>query len=259
MIFDTHAHLNLDIFKEKVGEIIDDSIDEGVSLILVPAIDFRSGLRSVELANKFSIIYCALGIHPLEAEKLDEDSFLDQWNRDFSPQIKSNKKVLAIGEIGLDRVKGKNINSQIKFFEIQINLAKKLKKPIIIHNRGMSREIIAILKNIHFDQKVIFHCAEADKYILDFAMDNNHYLGVNGDLTYNPRKQEFFRNVPLDKIVLETDSPFLVPEPLRSQKIFPNQPKNINIILNFISNMLTQPREELEEIFWQNSLSAFNL
>lgn len=258
MLFDTHAHLNLDFFKKNREEVILKAKEKGVKAILVPAIDEESGWEALELSQNFDFIYVALGLHPLTVEKIDKIKFDYSWEK-WRNIVENNKKIVAIGEVGLDKVKGLDFSKQLFFFEKQVEIASQFKKPLIVHNRNASQELIKILKNYNFHQKVIFHCSEPDDLILNFAIENNCYLGFNGDLTYNSEKQNFFKKVPLEMILLETDSPFLVPEPLKSQKIFPNEPKNLKIILNFISKLINQPYEELEKTFWRNSLNAFGL
>lgn len=259
MIFDTHAHLNLDIFKGKERIIIEESKNNDILGILVPGINFETSKKSIELSKKFKTIYSAVGFHPLEIKNLSLLDFNIYWQK-LAKFLERNKKIIAIGEIGLDKLKGQNnLTKQKDFFLRQLQIAEKFNKPIIVHNRNASLEIIDILKNKNFKQKIIFHCCEPDDLILRFAIENNCFLGFDGDITYNLQKQNFIKKVPLNLILIETDSPFLLPEPLRSKKIFPNEPKNLKLILNFISQIVGKDVKKLEKIIWQNSCQVFDL
>lgn len=255
MLFDTHAHLNLDIFLNKEKIIVEESKNNGILAILVPGIDLKTSKKSIELSQKYEIIYSAIGFHPLEIEKLSLADFDFYW-QELSTFFKQ-EKVVALGEIGLDKIKGQeSFDKQVIFFQQQLNLAEEFNKPVIIHNRRAAKEVINILEKLKFRQQVIFHCVEPDDLILEFALKNDCYLGFDGDITYNRKKQAFIKKVPLNLILLETDSPFLLPEPL---KIYPNQPKNLKLILDFVSRLLDKDLEKLNELFWQNSCQAFGL
>lgn len=259
MLFDTHAHLNLDIFRGKISLIINEAKANKVLAIIVPGVDFMTSKKSIELSQNYDIVYSAIGFHPLEIENLSLADFNSYW-QELIKLLEIEKKIIAIGEIGLDKIKSSNnLNKQKDFFQAQLEIAERFNKPIIVHNRGASAEIIDILSQSTFKQKIIFHCVEPNELILQFALENNCYLGFDGDITYNIEKQTFIKKVPLDLILLETDSPFLTPEPLRSKKIFPNEPKNLKLILNFIAQLVGENIEKLEKIIWQNSCQAFGL
>lgn len=259
MLFDTHAHLNLDTFDGKIDTVINEARANEVSAIIVPGVDFRTSKKSIELSQNYDRVYSAIGFHPLEIENLSLTDFNSYW-QELIKFLETEEKIIAIGEIGLDKIKSSsNLIKQKEFFQVQLEIAEKFNKPIIVHNRAASVEIIDILKRSTFKQKVIFHCAEPNELILQFALENNYYLGFDGDITYSIEKQNFIKKIPLDLILLETDSPFLTPEPLRSQKIFPNEPKNLKLILNFASQLLNENIQKLEKIIWQNSCQAFGL
>lgn len=259
MLFDTHAHLNLDTFARKIDTIIKEAMASEVLGIIIPGIDFETSKKSIELSQNYDIFFSSIGFHPLEVENLSLEDFNAYW-QELIKFLETEEKIVAIGEIGLDKIKGNsNLSKQKEFFQIQLEIAQRFNKPIIVHNRAASGEIIDILKRVDFKQKIIFHCAESNDLILQFALENNCYLGFNGDITYNVEKQNFIKKIPAELMLLETDSPFLIPEPLRSKKIFPNEPKNLKLILNFISQLLDEDIEKLEQIIWENSCQAFSL
>jgi TatD DNase family protein len=144
----------------------------------------------------------------------------------------------------------------------QIQLASDHHKSLIIHSREAVDEVIDLLTtywHTNLTGRAVFHCCEPDKRLLSFAQKQHLYIGVDGDITYNKKKQEFIKTVPLNMLVLETDSPYLLPEPLKSRKEYPNEPKNISIILSFISRLLPISKQELEKQTDENARRLFAL
>ncbi|MCS7183902.1 MAG: TatD family hydrolase [Patescibacteria group bacterium] len=268
-LFDTHCHLNIPPLKEIYNEVIENAQKNGVKYIVIPGTNFEDSLTALEISNKFENIYCALGFHPNELIKRDLREIILDLNE--IKKYLEEKKVIAVGEIGLDK-KRSNLKLQKELFLLQIKLAKEYKKPLIIHNREMGEEIIKVLKkewDEFFRGKIVFHCTEPDEKILKFAKEKNIYLGFDGDLTYREDKQNFVKKVPLNLIVLETDSPFLLPEPLKTFvkhqthteeiRFYPNKPENLIIIFNFLANLLKMNRDLLTEKLFENSLKLFGL
>jgi len=137
-----------------------------------------------------------------------------------------------------------------------------LQNKFIIHNREATDDVLKILSDnwdIKLAERTVFHCCEAEELLLSFAKEHNIFIGVDGDITYDLNKQEFIKRVPLDMLVLETDSPFLLPEPLRSQKKYPNEPKNISVNVNFISRLLNISGKEIQEKTTKNAKRLFNV
>lgn len=252
MLFDTHAHLNLPHFERNLEKIIEEAKKNQVVYILIPGINYQTSVKALEIAKKYENIYFACGFHPLEIEDFDLEKIKN---------LLKEEKNLAVGEIGIDKLKASNLEKQKLIFEEQVKIALEYNKPIIIHNRKGTEEILEILGKYQNDlkEKIIFHCTEPEEKILNFAIENRCYLGFDGDLTYLEEKQSFIKKVPLNLILLETDSPFLVPEPLKSQKIFPNKPSNLPLILNFLSELLKIENKTLERIIFENSLRAFKI
>ncbi|GBD34393.1 D-aminoacyl-tRNA deacylase [bacterium HR35] len=252
MLFDTHAHLNLPHFEKNLEKIIEEAKKNQVNYILVPGINYQTSVKALEISKKFENIYSACGFHPSEIEDFDLEKI---------KKLLKEEKILAVGEIGIDKLKANNLEKQKFVFEEQVKLALEFNKPIIIHNRKGTDEILEILSKYQNEikEKVIFHCTEPEEKILNFAIEYRCFLGFDGDLTYLEEKQNFVKKVPLNLILLETDSPFLVPEPLKSQKIFPNKPSNLPLILNFLSQLLKIENKTLEKIIFENSLRAFKI
>ncbi|OGK29209.1 hypothetical protein A3D06_02490 [Candidatus Roizmanbacteria bacterium RIFCSPHIGHO2_02_FULL_40_9] len=277
-MFDTHAHLNFNRFKKTLEEVIEASQKAGVKYMVVPGTDIPSSEKALEIARNHENIFAAVGIHPHHAvslvplEERSDDRISKEALLEGVLQNDTQGNIVAIGEIGLDQhvyeqTKYENyhideafIIAQKDILVKQIQLAKKYEKSVIVHNREAKDHLLEIL-NIHWDSyfegKMVFHCCEPDKDLLEFAKSHKIFIGVDGDVTYSQEKQEFIKNVPLEMLVLETDSPFLLPEPLRSQKKYPNTPANIPLISKYIANLLGRSVEEVVKITTENALSLF--
>ena len=291
-MFDTHCHLNFKAFDGRIEEVINDAKKVGVGTIVVPGTDVLTSQKAVGIAEKYEGVYAAVGIHPHHVMKYQKDSeskFLShtsQKRKNFSSssfeqdiidieKLLIHPKVVAVGEIGIDKhnyQKTKHENYQInqefidlqkKVFVEQIKLAHKYKKVLIIHNREAKKEVLEILlkiSNFKFQINAVFHCCEPDKDLLDFAIDHKMFIGVDGDITYRKDKQEFIKNIPLEMLVLETDSPFLIPELSGSRSWTRyNEPKNIPIIADFIAQLLHCSIDGLEKQTTENAKRLFKI
>lgn len=267
-MFDTHCHLNFSAFKKNLTQVIQSAKESGVKNILVPGTDLKTSIKAVEIANNNDGIYAAVGIHPHHVYEFGVRS------SEFGDieKLLENPKVVAVGEVGIDKhpyektkyedysVNEKFVDSQKELFKNQIALALQHNKSLIIHNREAKEETLKLINekwDVKLKGKTVFHCCEPDDELLSFAIEKGIFIGVDGDITYNKDKQEFVKKIPLEKLVLETDSPFLLPEPLRSQKKYPNEPKNIVMIAEFIANILNISVEKLGEITFENSRRLF--
>lgn len=272
---DTHAHLQFNTFDGKVKEVLNAAQKAGVDTHIIPSTDIDTSKKAIELSSQFENVYAAVGIHPhhlFQMIKKEED--------DVSSQLKeietllSAPKVVAVGEVGMDRhyykktkyetyhIVDEFIDLQKKALTAQMQFAIKHKKSLILHNREAIDNFLEVVDQ-NWDEslayRTVFHCCEPHDQLLEFAITHTIFIGVDGDVTYSQEKQEFVKKVPLELLVLETDSPFLIPEPLRSQKVFPNTPANLTIILKFLSNLLKVDVKELDKITTENSKKLFSV
>jgi TatD DNase family protein len=274
-MFDTHCHLNFSRFKKNVDEVIQRAKSLDVTTIVVPGTDISTSKKAIEIAQKNVGIYAAVGIHPHHVYELkDTTTFsLDSIILELEAFMNTDK-VIAIGEVGMDRhvymeTKYENYNVDETFIALQkhlldkqIQLAVEFNKSLILHNREAKADLLPIVErnwDAKLEGRAVFHCCEPDEELLEFAKAHKMYIGVDGDITYFKEKQEFIKKVPLEMLVLETDSPFLLPEPLRSQKLFPNKPENIPMISEFIAGIIGKPLEELRKQTTENAMRLFNL
>lgn len=275
-MFDTHCHLNFSRFKDRVDEVIRQAQKERVNLILIPGTDITTSKKAVEIASQYPEVYAAVGIHPHHTYEftVHDSSFTVHTEIKQLEEMLAHPKVVAVGEIGMDRhpyktTKYENytvhddfLTLQKELFRQQLMLATKHQKSVIFHNREAKDDLLPLLHSLWDDTlrgKSVFHCCEPDPEILSFAKEHGMFIGVDGDVTYTPEKQEFIKTVPLDMLVLETDAPFLLPDPLRSEKKFPNEPKNLKLICEYAAGLLGLSPDKLASITTENSKRLFRL
>ena len=277
-MFDTHCHLNFSAFDGILEKVISEAKNEGVEKFVVPGTDVETSKKAVEIAKKYEEIFAVVGIHPHHVKEI-QNSKIKTQNYNLKLEIKeiekllTHSKVVAIGEIGLDRhiykktkykdykIDEEFIALQKKVFLAQLDLAKKYKKAVIIHNREAKDDLLKILNTCYLllDTPMVFHCCEPDFDLLNFAKKNHIYIGVDGDVTYDPKKQAFVKEIPLSLLVLETDSPFLTPAPLlNDQKTkFPNNPKNLILVAQKVAEIKGEKVEKIIKLTKENGKRLF--
>jgi len=270
-LFDTHCHLNFKEFNSNVSEVINRAQDIGVEMVVVPGTDLNNSQKAIEIAKNNKGIFAAVGIHPHHVKEY-LDNFVN-WKITIE-KLLNDQNVVAVGEVGLDKHEYSSsryqdnkvtmgyLNLQKQFLVSQLKLAVSHNKSLILHNRKATGEILDVLEDNWSSELVhrtVFHCCEPEEELLDFAISHNIFIGIDGDITYKKRKQEFIKRIPLNLLVLETDSPLLLPEPLKSIKEYPNEPKNLLIIADFISNLLKIRKEELIKQTTRNAKILFGM
>ena len=255
-MFDTHCHLNDKVFKENLENVVLKARGSGINYILVPGIDVESSRVALEIARRFPYVFASCGIHPT---CLDGD--IDQALVFFTNIISENKLV-AIGEIGLDYFHATDRQKQKEYLLKQINFAQENSLPVILHNRDSTADLLMLLNSI-WDVKskstAVLHCCEPNSKLLKFALSNNIFIGVDGDVTFDKTKQNFIKSVPLDNLVLETDSPYLTPLPVKRIASFPNKPQNLIHIAEVVAKLIGETVEKTVSETTKNGLRLFNL
>ena len=207
-------------------------------------------MQVINISKKYKNVFPAVGIHPESAkDNIDKIEELEK--------IINKEKVIAIGEIGLDYYYGKeNKDIQIKLFEEQLKIAEKYNLPVIIHSREATQDTISILKK--YKVKGIIHCFSGSTETAKEYIKMGYLLGVNGIVTFKNSKniKEVLKNIGLSSIVLETDCPFLTPEPFRKYK---NEPKYVLTVAKFLSMFFDKDLQEIEKITTNNVLSIFDI
>lgn len=276
MLFDTHCHLNFGAFDGRVGEVIDMANQAGVNQIVIPGTDIPTSEKAVTIAEKFEGVYAAVGIHPHHVFEIFQKNLSS--NLFEIEKLLSNPKVVAIGEVGIDRhiyqktkypdykIAEEFVELQKVFLIEQIKLAHKYKKSLILHNREAKKDVLKILTDLtdstdSTDYRSVFHCCEPDPELREFAKKNKMFIGVDGDITYYKEKQQWIKTVPLDMLVLETDSPFLMPHLLSGRRPSTryNEPKNIPLIAEFVAKLKGISVEEVKKQTTENARKLFKI
>ncbi|MCM8783658.1 MAG: YchF/TatD family DNA exonuclease [Candidatus Omnitrophica bacterium] len=252
MLIDTHCHLDFSEFDKDRDEVINRAKDRGVKYFINVSSDYSSNLKSLELANKYPEIYVSLGIHPHYAKDVDESIF--ERIRELA---KENKKVIAIGEVGLDFYK--NISPkeiQLEIFKRFLELAEELNLPVIVHNRNAPKEILEVIKK--FSLKGVFHCFSGDNDFLKEVLNLGFYISFTANITYPNAENlcEIVKETPIEKILLETDSPFLSPQEKRGLR---NEPANLVYLVEKLAELKGLSKEDIIRISGLNAVQLFRL
>ncbi len=249
MIIDTHTHLDNKKFIEDVEEVIKRAKEAGVEKFIIPAADPADLPRALELADKYDDIYFAVGFHPVDIDKYDEKLITCFIN---------HPKCVAVGEIGLDYhwvKEPEKRQKQIELFHRQIELAKEYDKPIIVHIRDATEDSVKVIES-HPDIKGVFHCYNAAEQLLKFS--DRFYYGIGGVITFKNAKKliNVFPKIPKDRVIIETDAPYLTPHPYRGKR---NEPAYTTLVRDKIAELWGISPEKVEEITTKNAKRLFNI
>lgn len=253
MIIDSHAHLDDAKFDSDKDKVIQRAVLNDVKYIINVATSVDASRISIKLADEYQCIYAAIGIHPHCAGDFRENDL------SVLEELAGHKKVAAVGEIGLDYYRDLSPREkQIEVFKKFLKFANKLNLPVIIHERNAAKDLISILNEEPVNKKGVFHCFSGDELILNEGLKSGFYFAVGGVITFpNAVKlREAVSNIPLDKLIVETDCPYLSPQLYRGQR---NEPSFIIEVLKKISEIKKIDYKLLEEKIFNNTLQLFNL
>lgn len=250
-IFDTHSHYDDEKFSPDREDLLKSLQSQGVSLAVSCGCDIETTQFNFDLAQEYDFMYFAAGFHPecLEDASLDDLKIIEKFAK--------NKKCVAIGEIGLDyHWMSSSKQVQQDFFEAQIDLAKKMDLPVIVHDREAHGDTLDILKNTK--PKGVVHCFSGSKEMAREIIKLGMYIGLNGVVTFsNARKSlEVVKEIPLDRLVLETDCPYLAPVPFRGKR---NDSSLIPHIAEKIGSVLNMDTQELLNLTAENGKRLYNI
>lgn len=248
MLVDTHCHIFSEYY-EDIDEVVARAKDAGVGMMIVNGIDRKSNEEILELVAKYDIVYGALGIQPEAVETVTEDDFR------FIEEHINDDKIVAIGEIGLDYHYDVNKEKQKEVFKRQLVIAKKYNKPVIVHSRECIQETFDILKASGV--KGIMHCYSGSVEMAREFCKIGFFLGIGGIVTFKNavRLVDVIKDTPTEYIVLETDSPYLSPEPYRGKR---NESKNVEVILQKICEIKKLDYKEACSVTTENVLRMFD-
>lgn len=254
MLFETHTHLNAKEFDEDREETIARARENGVSTIVNIGFNAETIPTCIELAEKHDFIYAVVGWHPQDAKDMTDEHL--EWIEELS----RHPKVVGLGEMGLDYywdTSSKDVQADV--FRKQIRLARKVDMPIIIHNRDAHQDVISILREEKAaDVGGIMHCFSGSWETAKLALDMNFYISFGGPLTFKNAKQpkEVAAKVPLDRLLIETDSPYLTPHPFRGKR---NESGYVRYVCEEMANIRGLSYEEMAEITSENARRLFRL
>ena len=251
VFFDSHSHLNDEKFDGDRDEIIKEIYEAGITYFITAGYSVESSQKAVDIANDYDFVYASAGISPNDIPQTEEEL----WKQisDIKDLAKSNKKVLAIGEIGLDYYwNTENKEIQKKAFVEQIKLANELNLPIVIHTRDAVMDTIQILKENEVKNRGIFHCCPQNRELIKEGLKLGFYISFAGPITFKNSKNadEMIDLVPNDRILIETDSPYLAPEPVRGTR---NTPVNVKFVAQKIADSKSLKLEEIGKITVENT------
>lgn len=259
-LIDTHTHLNFEAFRKDFAEVIQRSFAEGILKVIVVGTNLETSERAVEVAESYPNVYASVGIHPYHSLSTKEGF------RDELEILTESEKVVAIGEIGLDffRIKDHNEKTisetkekQLEILRGQLGLAVRLDLPVIIHNRKADESLIDEIQRYKDTGRLrgVFHCFDSPWDFAQKILKSGFYVSFTGIITYANKQnvKEVARKIPDDKYMLETDSPYLTPEPKRNER---NEPKNVKIIAREIGQL---KNTSIENIAKQTTTNAENL
>ena len=256
--FDSHAHYTDEKFENDRDEIIKEIYKDGVTKFICAGYSVESSKKSIELASKYPYVYTICGISPNDIPE-NVDKLLKEINEIENLLKQKNEKVVAVGEIGLDYYWNKeNKDLQNIAFIKQIELANKYDLPIVIHTREATIDTINILKNNQVNKKGIFHCCPLNQELVKQALNLDFYISFAGPCTFKNSKNadDIIKMVPLEKMLIETDSPYLSPEPKRGTR---NDSRNVKLVAQKISNVKCISLQEIAKITYDNALRIFNI
>jgi len=273
MFFDSHTHLNLAAFDLDRDTLIKRYLKEGIFLVNVGTC-FQTSKTAVELAQKYQNCWASVGLHPAhtfpaplnQLDKNEIGSFVvEEFDSKFEDLIRRSKKVVAIGECGLDYsyLKDLPIEKQEEFkimqekeFSKQIKIAQKYNLPLILHIRNLYQEALKILKENNYSGKAVFHFFTGNLEEAKQILEQGFYLGFSGVITYGNKLDEVIRDVPLERILIETDAPYVAPIPYRGKR---NEPLYVKEVAQKIAKIKNLPLEEIEKATFENSLLFFGI
>jgi len=254
MLIDSHAHLGMSDFKRDLEQVIQSAKESGVGYIFTVGTEKKDWERVLEIAGSHPSIYAILGVHPHNAKEIGDQTYL------VLKDLCRNEKVKAYGEIGLDFFRNLSPRDiQLKRFREQIGLAKELGLPIVVHDREAHRETLEILRSENAEEcGGVIHCFSGDDEMARACMDMGFYISIPGSITFKNAEafREIVKRIPLESLLVETDAPFITPEPFRGKR---NEPSYVRYTAQKIAEIKKVSFEKVAEVTTENALRVYRL
>ena len=253
MLIDTHAHLTMPEYND-LPAVFRRAKDAGIEAIINASFDLGSSRAGISLSRKNDLLYAAVGIHPHEADAVNAEAMAEL------KQLAADPRVVGVGETGLDYFNLRNSKeSQMRAFRAFLSLAQELDKPAIIHCRDAQEDLIRIMKEENRGNlKGVFHCFAGDDELIDFAKETGFYISFTGNVTFKKAQKvrDNVKKLPLSRLLLETDCPYLAPEPFRGQR---NEPAYVQYVAQAVALIKEVPVEEVAQVTTQNAKALFEI
>ncbi|MBQ7450324.1 TatD family hydrolase [bacterium] len=256
MLIDTHAHVNFETYKERLDEVFENAKNNDVRLMILPGVEVAKWNEIIEFAEKYENVYGAIGVHPSEIKDFDENA------KKRMAELLKHPKIKAVGEVGLDYYWDKEEEvreSQKAVFTEQIKLANDSGKPLIIHEREAHKDAFDILNEYASkDIDIVMHCFSGSPEFMKECVNKGYYIALGGIVTFkNAQKpKEVAKEVPIERLMLETDCPFLTPHPHRGEE---NEPAYVKYVAQQIAEIKGISYDTVCEITTKNALKVFNI
>lgn len=255
-IFDTHAHYDDEQFDQDRDKVIKSLREENVTKCINIGCDIETSQKAIAIADKYDFMLAAIGIHPSEIAKIEKE--IDVQIKQIKNLVQQNSKVVGIGEIGLD-YHWHNDNKELQKYAFirQIELANELKLPISIHTRDAIDDTIQIIKNGEkIEHSGVLHCCPFNRELVKHGLEAGLYIAFGGTCTFKNAKNadEIIKMVPEDRILIETDSPYLAPDPLRGTR---NDSRNLKYVIQKIASVRKTTLEQIAKITYENAQKLF--
>ena len=253
MLIDSHAHLEMREFDADRNQVIDRALRVGVDLIVTIGTSLADSRKAAEIASRYPCVYAAIGVHPHEVKDIDPHTY-DSLNK-----LATHDKVIAFGEIGLDFFRNLSPRDiQLKRFSEQLEIAHELNLPIIVHDRDAHKETLDLLRKWPGERKGVIHCFSGDYKMAQECIDMGFYISVTGAVTFKKSEviSEVVRKIPLERILIETDAPFITPEPHRGKR---NEPSYVIFTARKIAELKGVTMEEVGRITSKNTRQIFGI
>lgn len=251
-MIDTHCHLDFPDYNPDRSEVISRAKENGVGYLVNIGSSLKGSRDSVALAKQFNNVYAACGIHPHDADTTTDESIAEIKN------LAANEKVVAIGEIGLDYYKNYSLpENQIRLFRKLNHLAKELGLPVVIHCRNSEKGVLQVLREER-PVKAVVHCFSGDELFLKACLELGFFVSFTCNITYKKAQglRDVLKLVPLERLMLETDAPFLPPEGMRGKR---NEPKYVKELCEEVARIKGLPFAEIERVTTANAIAFFKL
>ena len=257
--FDSHSHYNDEKFNEDREELIQETYNAGITKFVCAGYNMVSSLDSLKMSKKYEFIYSICGISPNDIPQSEQELWKDLDEISKIMKEHREERLVAVGEIGLDYYWNKeNKELQKQAFIKQIELANGLELPIVIHSRDASVDTIEIIKTYPVHKKGIFHCCQSNQEMVRRALELGYYISFAGPITFKNAKNyiDVVKMVPMDRILIETDSPYLAPEPNRGKR---NDSRNVKYVAQRIADLKEITLEEVARITYENAMRIFEI